>query len=106
MALYSENDSETIQVGPGNWTGKKEGVKDRQTQRHSYRRVAMIWFMVALMEHHQGMQNLMGVMIYSLYLYRNQRKALPTPSSRPKEDFANSHGSESLDRHLITIHIQ
>lgn len=44
--------------------------------------------------------------MYNHYLHRDQRKALPTPSSQPKEGFANCHGSESLVRHLITIHIQ
>lgn len=42
-------------------------------------------------------------MMFNHCLHRYQRKALPTPSFRPKEGFANCHGSESTYGHLITI---
>lgn len=69
LELYSESDSETntkplchIQTDRlvlETELGKRgnEGQTDTETQLE---RAAISWFMVALMEHHQGMQNLMG----------------------------------------------
>lgn len=115
LALYSESDSETntnplchiqidrlvLETGLG-----KRGSEGQTNTETQLQRAAVSWFMVALMEHHQGMQNLRGVMMYNHYLHKDQRKALPTPLSWSKEGFASCHGSESLDRHLIRIHIQ
>lgn len=96
LTLYSESDSETntktlwhtqhSQVS-------KEGLKNRQTHRNAYRRVAIIWFMLALMEqHHLHQQPRISVGFWCtlnihtqtrgrLYLlpYPGLRKALPTP---------------------------